>query len=149
MDVAARHYEGHPLEHRHVVSTMKPNSRAFCPWGPTPMSVPKAMVTPALCERARASLIFTPTIIAFSILRCRQQAVALCHLQNRDASNDRRHMESAFGDEQLERASVEKLPCSIESTPASSAAGQLGPEGISSRTIERVSEPVDEHADAR
>jgi hypothetical protein len=25
------------------------------------MFVPKAIVTPALCERARASLIFTPT----------------------------------------------------------------------------------------
>src|ERR1700720_4883683 len=43
-------------------------------------------------------------------LRCRQQAVALCHLQNRDASNDRRHMESAFGDAQLERATVEEAP---------------------------------------
>jgi hypothetical protein len=31
------------------------------------MSVPNAIITPALCERARASLIFTPTIIAFSI----------------------------------------------------------------------------------
>ena len=31
------------------------------------MSVPNAIVAPALCERARASLIFTPTIIAFSI----------------------------------------------------------------------------------
>ena len=92
MDDAARHYEGHALEHRHVVerlestaitsadlpdaivptsserssslaaltvaaliasreripaSTMKPNSRAFCPWGPTPMSLPKGIVTPA------------------------------------------------------------------------------------------------------
>src|SRR5260370_7088577 len=43
-------------------------------------------------------------------LRRRQQAVGLCHLQNRDASNDRRHMKSAFGDEQLERASVEEAP---------------------------------------
>src|ERR1700719_4290888 len=43
-------------------------------------------------------------------VRCRQQAVALCHLQNRHASNDRRHMESAFGDEQLERTSVEEAP---------------------------------------
>src|ERR1700730_1696335 len=37
-------------------------------------------------------------------LRRRQQAVGLCHLQHRDASNDRRHMKSAFGDEQLEVA---------------------------------------------
>ena len=29
--------------------------------GPHTMSVPKAIVTPALCERARASLIFTPS----------------------------------------------------------------------------------------
>src|SRR5438105_12571743 len=46
----------------------------------------------------------------FFDLRRRQQAVDLCHLQNRDASNDRRHMKSAFGDEQLERASIEEAP---------------------------------------
>src|SRR6202040_1750664 len=50
-------------------------------------------------------------------LRCRQQAVALCHLQNRHASNDRRHMESAFGDEQLERTSVEEAPMLDRSDP--------------------------------
>src|SRR5580700_701225 len=43
-------------------------------------------------------------------LRWRQQAVGLCHLQNRNAGDYRRHMKSAFGDEQFERASVEEAP---------------------------------------
>ena len=43
-------------------------------------------------------------------LRRGQHAVTLRHLQHGDAGNDRRHMKSAFGEEQLERASVEEAP---------------------------------------
>lgn len=115
------------MSHQVVVQTRQvcrlwPNDRTLSPdriaavgrtnclhVGPAPMSVPNAILAPALCERARASLIFTrrssPSRFALG-----QHAVTLRHLQNRDAGNDRRHMKSAFGDEQLERASVEEAP---------------------------------------
>src|SRR6516225_6876136 len=103
-------------------STRKVNSRAFCPCGPTPMSVPNAIVTPALWERARASLILTPTIIAFSLC-------AVVNTPSSCAISKTVTPAMIVGtwkaplamNSSSERAS-RKLPCSIESTPASSAA---------------------------
>src|ERR1700730_10186174 len=99
-------------------SVMSPNSIAFIPWGYTPASVPKAMGTPMRSAALNIAPWAAAAARALAAI-CGGYVSASLPTQYAARRVGTRYTPLAFIN--LRVASVRKLPCSIESMPASTA----------------------------